>query len=156
MTTTTTNARITEALMQLERTRTQLVLRCAGGPAEPGGETTRASADPELVGLLDAAFAEGMADDWIARHPWASIAAGLLAAGLAVSQRRRLMRWAMAHALPWLTSQAAIVAAPMLVQWLERQGAQPAPNAEGSPAGPAEHHPADHQAAAGGAPLGPE
>ena len=107
-----TDARIAEALMQLERTRTQLVLRCAGGLNESGEHANQA-------------FPEGLADDWIARHPWASVAAGLLAGGLAVSQRQRLIRWAVAHALPWLTSQASVMAAPLLLQWLSRQAAQP-------------------------------
>lgn len=120
-----TDTRIAEALLQLERTRTQLVLRCAGGSAEPNTEAALAPADHELVGLLDTLFTEGLADDWIARHPWASVAAGLLAGGLAVSQRQRLIRWAVAHALPWLTSQAAVMATPLLLQWLSRQAAQP-------------------------------
>ena len=119
-----TDARIAEALMQLERTRTQLVLRCAGGLNEPGEHANQAPSDLELTGLLDTVFTEGLADDWIARHPWASVAAGLLAGGLAVSQRQRLIRWAVAHALPWLTSQAVVVAAPLLAQWLSRQAAQ--------------------------------
>ncbi len=119
-----TDTRIADALMQLERTRTQLVLRCAGGSSEPNAEAGLAPIDPELVGLLDTVFTEGLADDWIARHPWASVAAGLLAGGLAVSQRQRLIRWAVAHALPWLTSQAAVMAAPLLAQWLSCQAAQ--------------------------------
>lgn len=119
-----TDTRIADALMQLERTRTQLVLRCAGGSSEPNADAGLAPTAPELVGLLDTVFTEGLADDWIARHPWASVAAGLLAGGLAVSQRQRLIRWAVAHALPWLTSQAAVMAAPLLAQWLSCQAAQ--------------------------------
>lgn len=118
------DTRIAQALMQLERTRTQLVLRCAGDSTEPDADAGLASADHELVTLLDAVLTEGLADDWIARHPWASVAAGLLAGGLAVSQRQRLIRWAVTHALPWLTSHAAVVAAPLLAQWLSRQPAQ--------------------------------
>lgn len=135
------DTRIAQALMQLERTRTQLVLRCAGGSTEPGAEAGLAPADHELVTLLDAVLTEGLADDWIARHPWASVAAGLLAGGLAVSQRQRLIRWAVAHALPWLTSHAAVMAAPLLAQWLSRQADQP-------PAGdaPAMQPDATHQA----------
>ena len=103
----TTDTRITDALMALERTRTQLVLRCAGGFTEPAVEVDPAPTDHALVGLLDAVFTEGLADDWIARHPWASVAAGLLAGGLAVSQRQRLIRWALAHAMQWLDRQDA-------------------------------------------------
>lgn len=58
------------------------------------------------------------------RHPWLCVLAGLLAGGLAMSQRQRLLRWGIATGLPWLTSQAAVLALPLLAQWLARQPAQ--------------------------------
>ncbi len=77
---------------------------------------------------------------WTDRHPWLCVLAGLLAGGLAMSQRQRLLRWGISTGLPWLTSQAAVVAVPLLAQWLTRQpprAASPeenAPPAEGPPA----------------------
>lgn len=77
---------------------------------------------------------------WTDRHPWLCVLAGLLAGGLAMSQRQRLLRWGISTGLPWLTSQAAVVALPLLAQWLARQpprAASPeenAPPAEGPPA----------------------
>lgn len=118
------DARIAQALLQMERTRTQLVLKCAGSCTEPGAETGLSPADNELINLLDAVLTEGVADDWIARHPWVSVATGLLVGGLAASQRKRLIGWAAAHALPWLTSQGAMLLVPLLAQWLS---SQPAP-----------------------------
>lgn len=122
------DARIAQALLQMERTRTQLVLKCAGSCAgsstEPGAEGGLSPADNELIHLLDAVLTEGVADDWIARHPWASVATGLLVGGLAASQRKRLIHWVAAHALPWLTSQGAVLLVPLLAQWLS---SRPAP-----------------------------
>lgn len=121
----TRDTRIADALLQMERTRTQLVLKCAGSCAEPGAETGLAPVDSELVNLLDAVLAEGAADDWIARHPWVSMATGLLVGGLAASQRKRLIGWAAANALPWLTSQFGMLVVPLLMQWLSSQTAPP-------------------------------
>lgn len=68
--------------------------------------------------------------DWAVRHPWLSMAAGVLAGSLAMSQRQRLLRWVISAGLPWLTSQAAVVAAPLLAQWLVRQAPPQAPAAD--------------------------
>ena len=78
--------------------------------------------------------------EWTDRHPWLCVLAGLLAGGLAMSQRQRLLRWGISTGLPWLTSQAAVVAVPLLAQWLTRQPPRStspeenAPPAEGPPA----------------------
>lgn len=72
--------------------------------------------------------------DWTDRHPWLCVLAGLLAGGLAMSQRQRLLRWGISTGLPWLTSQAAVVAMPLLAQWLARQPPHSAPAGNVPPA----------------------
>lgn len=71
---------------------------------------------------------------WTDRHPWLCVLAGLLAGGLAMSQRQRLLRWGISKGLPWMTSQAAVVALPLLAQWLAHQSPGPAPSAGNAPA----------------------
>lgn len=77
---------------------------------------------------------------WTDRHPWLCVLAGLLAGGLAMSQRQRLLRWVISTGLPWMTSQAAVVALPLLAQWLARQPPRAAPPEENAP--PTESSPA--------------
>ena len=72
--------------------------------------------------------------DWTDRHPWLCVLAGLLAGGLAMSQRQRLLRWGISTALPWMTSQAAVVALPLLAQWLAHQPLRAAPSGIDAPA----------------------
>lgn len=169
---TATDTRRANALRRMERTRMQLLLRCAGSPDEttpspPGPSDVQgfghslntvlgewlaceiaARLWPEPGAQLDTdprqgTLFQGSSNppspplpqpllDWATRHPWLSVLAGLLAGGLAMSQRRQLLRWGVAKGLPWLTSQAAVIAVPLLAQWLARQ---PAPvNEARSPA----------------------
>lgn len=59
--------------------------------------------------------------DWTSRHPWLSVLAGLLAGSLVMSQRKRLLRWGVSAALPWLASNAGVLALPLLTHWLTHQ-----------------------------------
>lgn len=98
------------------------------GDAQGSGSVNGAGAAPQaLLG-------------WTDRHPWLCVLAGLLAGGLAMSQRQRLLRWGISTGLPWLTSQAAVVALPLLAQWLARQPPRAAPPEENAP--PTESSPA--------------
>jgi len=78
--------------------------------------------------------------EWTHRHPWLSVLGGLLAGSLAASQRQRLLQWAISAALPWLASNASVLAAPLLAQWLSRQPVQgpgaPSPDHEEAPSAP--------------------
>ena len=79
---------------------------------------------------------------------------GLLAGGLAMSQRQRLLRWVISTGLPWMTSQAAVVALPLLAQWLARQPPRAAPPEENAP--PTESSPAADVTTEPGADLASE
>lgn len=175
-----------DALLRLERTRMQWVLRSAHHAERPGGAP---GADDLATGSpLNAIVTQWLADeiaarlwpgdadvsggdptapdsdagnadaghraplpsqlltqtvsDWTSRHPWLGVLAGLLAGSVAMSQRQRLLQWGISAALPWLASNAAVLAVPLLAQWLERTpphpserppGDQAAPLAEGAP-----------------------
>lgn len=86
--------------------------------------------------------------DWTDRHPWLCVLAGLLAGGLAMSQRQRLLRWGISTGLPWMTSQAAVVALPLLAQWLAHQPAASAPSDAKTPAPDPAQAPLDEPGAA--------
>lgn len=86
--------------------------------------------------------------DWTDRHPWLCVLAGLLAGGLAMSQRQRLLRWGISTGLPWMTSQAAVVALPLLAQWLAHQPPASAPSVADTPAPDNAHPPLDEPRAA--------
>ncbi len=176
-----------DALLRLERTRMQWVLRSAGS-ADRAGNAAGVTGELAMGGSLNAVLtewltaeltarlwpepsdpaacdADGQACDthagprptppsqvlsqavseWATSHPWLSVLAGLLAGSLAMSQRQRLLRWAVSAALPWLASNAAVLAAPLLTQWLVRppphptheahaeSDAPPAPSSEAMP-----------------------
>jgi len=165
--------RRTEALRQLERTRTHWLARCARAqhtPAEPSpantdgfnpGSPLNAIVSEWLAAEVAARLwpepAAGDSDapsgdeattptpqtpmggasqalqDVSQRHPWLCVLVGLLAGGLAVSQRQQLLRWGISTALPWLSAQASVIAVPLFAQWLARRPAPPP-----SPADPAE------------------
>lgn len=150
-----------DALLSLERTRMQWVLRTARGLERAGG----AAHPDELAGngplnaILsewfaselearlwpappdDDAQADGPAlpsqvlsrtlSEWTSRHPWLGVLAGLLAGSLAASQRRKLLQWGISAALPWLASNAAVLALPLFAQWL-LQRSSPAAGSEAS------------------------
>ncbi len=140
-----------DALLRLEHTRMQWVLRTARGSERSGGAAhpdDLAGSGP-LNALLSEWFAselearlwpttadaQAQADspalpsqllsqtlsEWTGRHPWLGVLAGLLAGSLAVSQRQRLLQWGISAALPWLASNAAVLALPLLAQWLTQR-----------------------------------
>lgn len=163
-----------DALLQLERTRTAWLVRCANNQAPAADHPAQGhglAGLTEGLGLgspLNAILSEWLANelaarlwpdetahagdgtdpdpsrppppppltqslvqplaDWAVRHPWLSVTAGVLAGSLAMSQRQRLLRWVISAGLPWLTSQAAVVAVPLLAQWLARQAPTQAPS----------------------------
>lgn len=151
-----------EALIQLERTRMQWILRSTSHPQGEGDGAPAAAGNPlndiltdwltnEIAARLwpeppadgDGAHSQpddGNAEhraaeapplpsqvlaetvsDWTSRHPWLGVISGLLAGGLAMSQRQRLLRWAVSAALPWLAANASTLALPLLAHWLARQ-----------------------------------
>lgn len=87
----------------------------------PGGDDCQAASSPRPP-LPSQVLSQTLAE-WTGKHPWLSVLAGLLAGSLAVSQRQRLLRWGISAALPWLASNAAVLAMPVLAQWLMRQPA---------------------------------
>lgn len=105
----------------------------AGGDGEAahGGDAGEAGA-AERPPLPSQVLAQAVSE-WTQRHPWFSVLAGVLAGSLAMSQRRRLLQWGISSALPWLASNAAVLALPLFAQWL----AKPATTA------PATQDPAD-------------
>lgn len=167
-----------EALWRLERTRAAWLVRCANGQATPSTDQPHTQAGSLAIGgTLNTALSEWLATelaarlwpqevasgdappnaagtghhpllDWTDRHPWLCVLAGLLAGGLAMSQRQRLLRWGISTGLPWLTSQAAVVALPLLAQWLAHQPAASAPSAADTPAPDNAHPPLDEPRAA--------
>ena len=94
-----------------------------GDPNAPGDEAIDGEAGqrPPLPSQLVAQTLS----EWTGRHPWLGVLAGLLAGSLAVSQRQRLLQWGISAALPWLASNAAVLALPLLAQWLARPPTQP-------------------------------
>lgn len=147
----TTDTAVEQALMRLEQTRTRLVVRCSQtlDPAPACDDLPGASSglspfagiitewlskallerlgapSHEQPGIV-ASITEGIQpalDQWIKSHPWLSVGAGLAAGGLAVTQHRRILKWALVSAIPWLTTQLGAVALPLIVQWLARKSA---------------------------------
>lgn len=166
-----------DALLRLERTRMQWVLRSArhGEPRDGAAGIDDIAASQPLNAILTEWLADEIAarlwpgecgdsdpdavhdsdvdevsavdrpplpsqllaqvvSDWTQRHPWVSVLAGMVAGSLAMSQRRRLLRWGVSAALPWLASNAAVLALPLFAQWLMRPAA----------ASPATQAPVDH------------
>lgn len=91
-------------------------------PVAPRDGATQVDAG-ERPPLPSQLLTESLAE-WTHRHPWLSVLGGLLAGSLAASQRQRLLQWAISAALPWLASNASVLAAPLLAQWLNRQPVQ--------------------------------
>lgn len=167
-----------EALWRLERTRAAWLVRCANGQATPSTDQPHTQTGSLAIGgTLNTALSEWLATelaarlwpqevasgdappnaagtghhpllDWTDRHPWLCVLAGLLAGGLAMSQRQRLLRWGISTGLPWLTSQAAVVALPLLAQWLAHQPAASAPSVADTPAPDTAQAPLDEPRAA--------
>lgn len=161
-------ARHADALLRLERTRMQWVLRSARGSERAGGAAT--PDEPASSHPLNAIFSEWIASElearlwpaphegdaqasdpalpsqvlsqtlseWTSRHPWLGVLAGLLAGSLAVSQRKRLLQWGVSAALPWLASNAAVLALPLIAQWLIQR---PVPAAGAEDLAPQDHGP---------------
>lgn len=160
-----------DALLRLERTRMQWVLRSArhGEPRDGAAGIDDIAASQPLNAILTEWLADEIAarlwpgesgdsdagevgavdrpalpsqllaqvmSDWIQRHPWVSVLAGVVAGSLAMSQRRRLLQWGISAALPWLASNAAVLALPLLAQWLTRPGTASATTPD-----PADHGP---------------
>ena len=127
----------------------------AGGDGEAahGGDAGEAGA-AERPPLPSQVLAQAVSE-WTQRHPWFSVLAGVLAGSLAMSQRRRLLQWGISSALPWLASNAAVLALPLFAQWLAKPAtASPAPHdpTDGAPPPPGDAPPAeDFSAPASGA-----
>lgn len=156
-----------DALLRLEHTRMQWVLRTAHSAQRAGGAANGEASELSGGGPLNAILSEWLASEiearlwpdatdgepgapgedtddtqaphrppppsqvlsqtlaeWTSHHPWLGVLAGLLAGSLAVSQRKRLLQWTISAALPWLASHAAVLAVPLLAQWLLRQSEQ--------------------------------
>lgn len=169
-----------EALLQIERTRVQWVLRAARASAGAGRTAEGSGLDLGAGGQLNSLISEWLAQeiearlwpgaddpappdpdsvsdgspspgkplpsqvvsqalvDWTRLHPWLAVLAGVLAGSLAVSQRRRWVKWGISSALPWLASHASVLVVPLLAQWLmrrsepEREPQQPAAPQDGA------------------------
>lgn len=143
----TSDTAIEKALTRLAQTRTRLIVRCSQTP-EPdtpsGDESSAGSAltamltgwlTNELMDRLNnpsaerpgiaASLTEGIQPalaEWVKSHPWLGVTAGLAAGSLAVSQHRRVFKWALVSVIPWLTTQLGAAALPLILQWVARKG----------------------------------
>lgn len=104
------------------------------GDAAPDGAVSEAGA-VERPPLPSQLLAQAVSE-WTHRHPWVSVFAGVVAGSLAMSQRRRLLQWGISAALPWLASNAAVLALPLLAQWLTRPASASAATPDSADHGP--------------------
>lgn len=167
---------IVQALMRLEQTRTRLIVQCTQPPDSDPAESTDTGVHPgaSSIGALivdwitqelldrtqalashDGApgrdLASGVKSDllgWVKDHPVLSAVSALAIGGIAIGQRRRLLKWALASAAPMLTSQLSAIALPLALQWLAsrtagQRGANQSSEHEHQRATQAPSHPVD-------------